>query len=110
MGVELPESRLPLRAPDRARRQVCSRRSRVLDLLAARAPLGLSEISRELGIAKSTLHRICAILQERGWAVRDREGRFDLGIRALRLGSSSSELPIVTAFRTVAADFLTRHD
>lgn len=82
----------------------------VLDLLAARAPLGLSDISRELGIAKSTLHRICIILVERGWAVRDREGRFDLGIRALRLGSSSSGLPIVTAFRTVAAEFLTRHD
>ncbi|MCS7006733.1 MAG: IclR family transcriptional regulator [Thermoleophilia bacterium] len=82
----------------------------VLDLLAARSPLGLSEISRELGIAKSTLHRICTVLVERGWAVRDRDGRFDLGIRALRLGSASAELPIVTAFRTVAAEFLTRHD
>jgi DNA-binding IclR family transcriptional regulator len=82
----------------------------VLDLLAATAPLGLSEISRELGIAKSTLHRICAILVERGWAVRDGDGRFDLGIRALRLGSGSSRLPMVTAFRTVAAEFLTRHD
>ena len=82
----------------------------VLDLLAATAPLGLSEIARELGIAKSTLHRICAILVERGWAVRDSDGRFALGIRALRLGSSSADLPIVTAFRTVAAEFLTRHD
>jgi DNA-binding IclR family transcriptional regulator len=82
----------------------------VLDLLAARSPLGLSEISRELGIAKSTLHRICAVLVERGWAVRDHDGRFDLGIRALRMGSASAELPIVTAFRTVAAEFLTRHD
>jgi DNA-binding IclR family transcriptional regulator len=50
------------------------------------------------------------VLVERGWAVRDGEGRFDLGIRALRLGSASSELPVVTAFRTVAAEFLTRHD
>jgi DNA-binding IclR family transcriptional regulator len=82
----------------------------VLDLLASRSPLSLSEISRELGIAKSTLHRICAVLVERGWAVRDADGRYTLGIRALRLGSSSSELPIVTAFRTVAAEFLTRHD
>ena len=82
----------------------------VLDLLAARSPLSLSEISRELGIAKSTLHRICAVLVERGWAVRDTDGRFALGIRALRLGSASSGLPIVTAFRTVAAEFLTRHD
>ena len=82
----------------------------VLDLLAARSPLSLSEISRELGVAKSTLHRICAVLVDRGWAVRDGDGRFTLGIRALRLGSSSSELPIVTAFKTVAAEFLTRHD
>ena len=82
----------------------------VLDLLAARSPLSLSEIARELGIAKSTLHRICSVLVERGWVVRDGDGRFDLGIRALRLGSASSELPIVTAFRTVAAEFLTRHD
>ena len=82
----------------------------VLDLLAARSPLSLSEVARELGVAKSTLHRICAVLVDRGWAVRDGDGRFSLGIRALRLGSSSSELPIVTAFRTVAAEFLTRHD
>jgi DNA-binding IclR family transcriptional regulator len=82
----------------------------VLDLLAARSPLSLSEISRELGLAKSTLHRICSVLVERGWAVRDPDGRYTLGIRALRLGSSSSELPIVTAFKTVAAEFLTRHD
>src|SRR5262245_58987357 len=82
----------------------------VLDLLAARSPLSLSEMARELGIAKSTLHRICAVLVERGWAVRDSDGRFALGIRALRLGSSSSELPVVTAFRTIAAEFLTRQD
>ncbi|MFN8223432.1 MAG: IclR family transcriptional regulator [Gaiellales bacterium] len=82
----------------------------VLDLLAARAPLSLSELSRELGMAKSTLHRVCAVMVERGWAVRDADGSFSLGIRALRLGSSSSELPIVTAFRTVAAEYLTKHD
>ena len=82
----------------------------VLDLLAARAPLALTDIGRELGIAKSTLHRILAVLADRGWVVRDADGAYDLGIRALRLGSSSSKLPIVTAFRTVAAEFLTRHD
>jgi DNA-binding IclR family transcriptional regulator len=83
---------------------------RVLDLLAGRSPLQLTEISRELGIAKSTVHRICSVLLERGWAVRDQEGRFELGIRALGLGSRAEELPIVIAFRTVAAEFLTRHD
>jgi DNA-binding IclR family transcriptional regulator len=83
---------------------------RVLDLLAAGAPLGLAELSRELGIPKSTLHRICAVLMERGWTVRDHEGRFDLGIRALRLAGRAEELPIVSGFRTVATDLLARHD
>ena len=82
----------------------------VLDLLASRPPLALADIARELGVAKSTLHRVLTVLVQRGWAVRDADGRFSLGIRALRLGSSSADLPIVTAFRTVAADFLTRHD
>jgi IclR family KDG regulon transcriptional repressor len=82
----------------------------VLELLAASGPLQLAEMSRELAIAKSTLHRVCAILVERAWAVRDEEGRYALGIRALALGSRSGELPIVVAFRTVAAQLLTRHD
>ncbi len=82
----------------------------VLDLLAASGPLQLSELARELGIAKSTIHRICSVLVDRGWAVRDPESRYDLGIRALRLGSRSGELPIVTAFRTVAVGFVTRYD
>ena len=42
--------------------------------------------------------------------MRGDEGGYSLGIRALRLGSRSNDLPIVTAFRTVAAEFLTRHD
>jgi len=83
---------------------------RILDLLAAHGPLSLAELARELRIAKSTLHRICAILVEQAWAVRDGEGRYELGIRALRLGARAAELPIVTAFRTVAADFLAKHD
>jgi IclR family transcriptional regulator, KDG regulon repressor len=83
---------------------------RVLDLLAGAGPLHLSEISRQLGLPKSTLHRVCTILVERAWAVRDDEGRFALGIRALAMGSRSSELPIVVGFRSVAADLLTKHD
>jgi DNA-binding IclR family transcriptional regulator len=79
---------------------------RILDLIAARGPLSLADLTRELGLAKSTAHRICGVLVQRAWAVRDDDGRYALGIRALRLGSTSTELPIVTAFRTVAAAFL----
>ena len=80
----------------------------VLESLVARGPLTLSDLAGELGLAKSTLHRVCAILVERGWVVRDRDGRFDLGIRAIGIGARSSELPIVTAFRGVAAGLLTK--
>jgi IclR family KDG regulon transcriptional repressor len=82
----------------------------VVESLVARAPLGLSELSAELGIAKSTLHRVCAVLVERGWVVRDRAGRFDLGARAIGIGARSGELPIVTAFRGIAARLLTAHN
>ncbi len=82
----------------------------VLELLGVRGDMPLAELSRELRIAKSTLHRICSVLVERGWAVRDRDGRYDLGIRALSMGAHSAELPIVIGFRSVAAELLTLHD
>ena len=83
----------------------------VLDAIAATGrPMHLSELAHELPVPKSTIHRVCAVLVERGWLVREGDGAYALGIRALRLGARSDELPIVTAFRTVAADFLTRHD
>jgi len=83
---------------------------RILDLVAARGPLNLADLTRELGLAKSTVHRICGVLVDRAWAVREPDGRFSLGIRALRLGSNTTELPIVTAFHTVAASFLDELD
>jgi len=83
---------------------------RILDLMASRGTLSLADLTRELGLAKSTAHRICGVLVERAWAVKDVDGRYGLGIRALRLGSHSTELPIVTAFRTVAAHFLEELD
>lgn len=82
----------------------------VLELLVARGPLTLAELSRELGLAKSTLHRVASILVDRSWVVRDDAGRYELGIRALSAGSRTARLPIVVGFRSVAAALLTRHD
>ena len=82
----------------------------VLERLAAGRPLSLAELSREVAVAKSTLHRVCNVLVERGWAIRDDAGRYALGIRALGVGAAAAELPLVTAFRGVAAELLTRHD
>jgi DNA-binding IclR family transcriptional regulator len=82
----------------------------VLELLVARGALTLADLARELELPKSTLHRVCSILVDRSWIVRDDAGRFELGIRALASGSQTYQLPIVVAYRSVAAELLTMHD
>lgn len=82
----------------------------LLEVLVAQAPLSLSELSVRLALPKSSLFRVCAVLAERGWVLRNADGRYVLGIRAFGLTAQSSEYPIVRAFRNVAADLLTRHN
>ncbi len=82
----------------------------VLEALVARAPLSLSELAAELALPKSSLFRVCAVLVERAWVLRNSDGRYELGVRAFGLTARSSEYPIVRAFRGVAADLLTRHN
>lgn len=66
-----------------------ARTLRVLDLLADAGALRLSEISAQLGIAKSTLHHVLATLERAGWLERDPETmRFSLGIRAWEVGQA----------------------
>lgn len=82
----------------------------VVERIVASGPLGVGDLARELDLPKSTLHRICAILVERGWAIRDERGRYEPGLRALSLGSRTSDLPIITGFRQTVAGLLERHD
>ena len=82
----------------------------VLEAIVANGPSTLSELAADLKMPKSSLHRVCSVLVERGWAFRGRDGRFDLGVRAVGLGVRSAEMPIVTTFHGIAADLLTRHD
>lgn len=82
----------------------------VLEALVAQGPLTLSDLASSLGVPKSSLSRVCAVLIDRGWVVRSRDGRFDLGTRALGLSARSSDLPLVRAFRAIAAELLTAHN
>jgi DNA-binding IclR family transcriptional regulator len=82
----------------------------VLESIASAGPQSLSDLAVAISTPKSSLHRICAVLAEREWLVRRDDGRFDLGIRAIGLTARAAELPLVTAFRSVSADLLTRHD
>jgi DNA-binding IclR family transcriptional regulator len=60
----------------------------VLEAMAASGPATLSELSRRLGIPKSSLHGLIHTLTDRGWvAPADGGTRFRLGLRALQVGT-----------------------
>src|SRR5919199_3156068 len=82
----------------------------VMELVVAQGPLALGDLARELRLPKSTLHRICAILVERGWAIRDEQGRYEPGVRAIGLGSRAADLPIVIGFRHTVAALMAAYD
>jgi DNA-binding IclR family transcriptional regulator len=57
--------------------------------------LGVSELSRRLGLAKSTVHRILTTLLDEGFVQKAADGRYRLGFRLYELGQlvvSSLEL------------------
>ncbi len=66
---------------------------RTLDVLEELArstgPLALGELSRRLGIPKSSLHGLLRTLERRGWVEVDEGGlRFRLGVRAMQVAGS----------------------
>jgi DNA-binding IclR family transcriptional regulator len=72
----------------------------VLELLASRPQrLTLSELQRELGVPKSSLHSLLQTLVERGWLETTSSGAaYGIGLRALRVGTAYLERdPIVEA-------------
>jgi IclR family KDG regulon transcriptional repressor len=81
-----------------------------LEALVAQPTLTLSDLASLLHAPKSSVHRVCSVLVERGWLTRSSDGRFDLGIRAFGLSPRSSDYPLVRAFRGVAAELLTVHN
>jgi IclR family transcriptional regulator, KDG regulon repressor len=82
----------------------------VMELVVSHGQLGLGDLARELELPKSTLHRICAILVDRGWAIRDDQGRYAPGVRAIGLGTRAGDLPIIIGFRHAVGELMTRHD
>lgn len=58
----------------------------VLECFAADGSLGVSEVARRLGIAKSTAHRLLQTLSSRGFVEQDGTGKYRLGIHLYELG------------------------
>jgi IclR family acetate operon transcriptional repressor len=67
-----------------------------------RAPRGVSQIGRALGLPKSSVHRLLATLSSRGLVERDERGRYRTGIALVALARGALERdPIVSAARPV---------
>ncbi|RKR90486.1 IclR family transcriptional regulator [Micromonospora pisi] len=84
---------------------------RTLDVLEALAdgtgPRSLVELTRALGIPKSSLHGILRTMMKRGWVEADATGtRFGLGVRALQVGAAYLETDTVTGLLSGVLDQL----
>ena len=83
----------------------------VLELLDREGPTTLADLARETGIAKSTLHRVCSIMFERGWAARDAQtGQIELGPRVAWLAHTAPVSPLAAGFHGVARRLVARHN
>lgn len=83
----------------------------VLEALDRQGPATLSELARATGVAKSTLHRVCSMMGQRGWIARDTHtGLLELGPRVAWLARSSPSSALTPAFHAVAAWLLARHN
>ena len=83
----------------------------VLEVLDREGPTTLADLARETGIAKSTVHRVCSIMFERGWAVRDAQtGHIELGPRVAWLAHTAPVSPLAAGFHGVARRLVARHN
>lgn len=81
----------------------------ILQLLAAHhRGLGVSEISRVLGEAKSSLHAVLTTLQQRGFVIKDgTTKRYQLGPQALVVGAAyGRQTHLLDAFDAVATELV----
>jgi IclR family transcriptional regulator, blcABC operon repressor len=63
-----------------------ARAARLLEALAASGePVGLAELTSKLGLAKSTVHGLCATLVQAGLVTRLEDGTYHLGLRLVEL-------------------------
>ena len=83
----------------------------VLEVLDREGPATLAQLARETGIAKSTLHRVCSMMFERGWVTRDpHSGHIELGPRVAWLAHSAPVSPLTAGFHGVARRLVARHN
>jgi IclR family transcriptional regulator, KDG regulon repressor len=83
----------------------------VLDVLDRHGPTTLAQLARETGAAKSTLHRVCSMMGDRGWIARDTvSGCLELGPRVASLARAAPITPLTAGFHGVARRLIARHN
>lgn len=84
--------------------QSVDRAIEILELLAARGELGITELAAELGVHKSTSFRLASALERRGLVEQSRgRGGYRLGFGLLRLaGAMSGQLELTQQARPVS--------
>ena len=83
----------------------------VLDALDRHGPVTLAQLSRETGVAKSTLHRVCSTMGKRGWIARDSgSGNIELGPRVAWLARANPASALTAGFYEVAREIVERHN
>jgi DNA-binding IclR family transcriptional regulator len=83
----------------------------VLDVLGRNRPVTLAQLARETGVAKSTLHRVCSAMGERGWIARDgTSGHIELGPRVAWLARATPVSTLTATFHTLARGLVARHN
>ena len=63
----------------------------IIDALAGSPELPVSELARRVGVAKSTAHRTCSVLAERGLLDHTPSGAYRLGLRFVEYGQLATE-------------------
>jgi DNA-binding IclR family transcriptional regulator len=86
----MPSTRPPAQT-SRATLQSVSIALDVIDALSDAPELTLSELARRVGVAKSTAHRTCAVLADRGLVDRTEAGGYRLGLRFVEYGHLATE-------------------
>jgi DNA-binding IclR family transcriptional regulator len=84
----------------------------ILEEFFTAAELGVSELARRTGVAKSTAHRACGVLTDRGFLERTIDGRYRLGVRLYEYGHlvttrsalRSKALPLLTELRNTVGE------
>jgi len=83
----------------------------VLDCLDRFGAASLSQLARETGIAKSTLHRVCGAMSERGWVAREPgSGLIALGPRAALFARRAPTWALLVGFERLAQGLVARHN